>query len=530
MPLSEMEARLAISFLPQTTGIVSWSGELFYHTLTSLLVGVFTPTSMLIRLIPALAGLLLILLPLFFRNYLGDRNAILCSIFLAIDPALVYLSRTAGGILLSLVFGVFTLLMVLKGKPRAAGALAGLSLISSSTFWLVLLPLAGAAFLTRWVTKKQEETERVIFPVFTLRSFWVSGLIAILLGSTAFLTQPQGTGLILSIIRSFLSIWTHSGGLPLKIIGFGVLFYYLPILIAGIWGAVRGLLEGSRQAWFLLTWFIFGLILVILLPGRQLPDIWIATIPMDILAAKELSRHLHPDVDEKLPILGVTVLVSAICIFSFFSIARLAYSTDIKQLWLAVSGAVVILILSAILIILGWSQRIAFRGYFWGLLFLFALSAFSTAWRVTGNATNEMVEMMGPSISYPQLELLHQTITDTDKQNMLSNEKVDIDIMGISSDALSWELREFTNIQHVNSIPRGVSTDIVISSPDLAVSLADAYRGQDFILGSTIDWERFNLIDWITWMVRRRVITNETKVIMWVRGDLFPGGINPATP
>lgn len=531
IPLSEMEASQAISFLPQSVGISSWSGEPLYHTLTSLLVGVFTPTNTLIRFIPALAGFLLVLLPLFFRYYLGERVAILLSIILAIDPALVYLSRITGGILLGLVFGAFALLMALRGKPSAAGALAGLCLISSSAFWIFLVPLSGAVLITRLVTKKPGGTETAFLAMLSQRTFWLSGIFAILLGSTAFLIQPQGVGAILGPIGGFLTTWSRSDGLPLQSIGIGVLVYFLPILITGIWGAVRGLLDGSRQSWFLVTWFIFSLIVMILLPGRQLPDFVIASIPIDLLAAKELSRHLHLDVEEKLPILGVSLLVFTVFIFCYFSIARLAYSTDVKQLWLAVAGAAAILILSAILIILGWSQRIAFRGYFWGVFIILTLSALSTAWRVTGNGTDGMVEMMGPGVSHPQLGLLHRTINDISKQNMLSKEIVNIDVAGVSSDALSWELREFTNLHLVAAVEKGSSTDIVISPPDLDVSLADGYRGQDFTLGMTIDWERFNLVDWIAWMVRRRVLTDESKVVLWVRGDLFPGGgINTSTP
>jgi hypothetical protein len=530
-PLSDYEAAQAVKFLPGAAGISAVSSEPLYHLLTNLLVSIFPPTNTLVRFIPALVGIMLVFVPILYREYLGERTAIVMAAILALDPALVFQSRTAGGVLFGLLFGSLAILCLLKRKPASAGGLAGLCLISSSSIWLLLLPVIGLAALSAVLIKKRGADGSSVLRVLTGPRFWLAFGLSILLGSTAFFTQPAGIGAIVTTVVGFFQRFTVEGGLTLPTYGIGLLVYYLPVILLAGWGIVRGLLDGLVETWFLLCGLIFSLILIIFLPSRQLPDIFIANVPLDILAAKELSRHLNLDSEDKLPVLGVVALVATVCVFGYLSIARLTYTADLKHLWLALAGAAAILLLSAILIWMGWSQRIARRGFFWGLLLVLTLASFATAWRVTGIDMDGSREMMGPTSSYPQLELLRQTITDINKQNLLADDQVNVAVAGIHSDSLTWQLRDFTALREVTSVEKDALTDYVITSPELEVSLADAYRGQEFTLAMSTDWERYSVSDWIAWIVQRKVLTSETKCVLWVRADLFPGSnVNTSNP
>jgi predicted membrane-bound mannosyltransferase len=101
--LSENEANLALQALSTAKGqMINWSGEPLYLALTSLLFTIFDQNNFIARLIPAIFGTLLIAIPFLYRKNTGNWETIILTAFLAIDPSLVSLSRTAGGSTISL--------------------------------------------------------------------------------------------------------------------------------------------------------------------------------------------------------------------------------------------------------------------------------------------------------------------------------------------------------------------------------------------------------------------------------------------
>jgi hypothetical protein len=52
---------------------------------------------------------------------------------------------------------------------------------------------------------------------------------------------------------------------------------------------------------------------------------------------------------------------------------------------------------------------------------------------------------------------------------------------------------------------------------------AAAYRGQDFVWRIRPAWERSLPSNWIEWLVFRDAPLDSEYVILWARGDLFPG-------
>ena len=105
-PLSDPEAAQALQALDASNGIRTTLGSnTAYVALTSALFFAFGGASnALARLIPALAGSALILVPMLFREQIKPRPAVILSFALALEPGLTALSRQAGSPILALTF------------------------------------------------------------------------------------------------------------------------------------------------------------------------------------------------------------------------------------------------------------------------------------------------------------------------------------------------------------------------------------------------------------------------------------------
>jgi predicted membrane-bound mannosyltransferase len=87
LPLTDKEASLALQALSLARGENPLlSGQPGYILLTSIPFYLSESTNFLARLIPALAGSLLVFTPYFWRDKLGERAAIIAAFLLAIAP------------------------------------------------------------------------------------------------------------------------------------------------------------------------------------------------------------------------------------------------------------------------------------------------------------------------------------------------------------------------------------------------------------------------------------------------------------
>jgi hypothetical protein len=66
---------------------------------------------------------------------------------------------------------------------------------------------------------------------------------------------------------------------------------------------------------------------------------------------------------------------------------------------------------------------------------------------------------------------------------------------------------------------------VIINSEDQpSPNLSIGYRGQDFAWWASPGWEGTFPENWPSWFVFRNAPLNQSHVILWARGDLFPGG------
>ena len=127
----------------------TYHGPLLFYV-TAPIFAVFGQSPATVRLYPALAGTLLVALPLLLRRRVGAGTAWWCGVLLAISPTFLYYSRFGRNDVPVALFTAAAMVFFLRARRGGwkwipwAGVMAGLHAISKETFY-VTLPLVTAA-------------------------------------------------------------------------------------------------------------------------------------------------------------------------------------------------------------------------------------------------------------------------------------------------------------------------------------------------------------------------------------------------
>jgi hypothetical protein len=404
----------------------------------------------------------------------------------------------------------------------------GLVLLGGAGFWSALIPLVIAVIIwlliDRESFKKQEQPITIINETIHNRLFWLVLILTAILIGTLFLSYPRSLNALAGSLTDYFHTWKSNEVLSFPLFLLGIIFYFPLGLIFGMWGGIRSLIEKNGLGKFLFIWLLAGLVLIFVNPGRELTQVFWLVFPLYTLAAIEIKHHINSEGGEFIPTMGVAILIMTIAGFLWFNFGKLTYGGDQNQLILAVGGGIGILLVSAILIVLGWSRTVALKGYIWGVLVILFLYTFSTGWRVSGVGTGLQSEMIGSAQTVPQLGLIKKTINEISNWNAGSSTGIGVTVVGLDSSVLEWGLKDFSKINFLLATEKDQQPEVILAGTDQAFAFQDQYRGQDFIYEQTINWQNFTAMDWISWLVHRKVSYTNTSVVLWVRADQFPGG------
>ena len=163
-PLSQHEAAVAIGawqFLQgQASGFV---GSPFVFSTNLLLFFLGGPNDATVRILPALFGSALVLLPALLRRELGRTGSMISSILLLFSSTLVFFSRDSNGVEISVVSGFAAAVMMWRYiQIRRSAYLyfgmagAAIALTASAAGFSMLIAGVVFALLFRWLTKSDE--------------------------------------------------------------------------------------------------------------------------------------------------------------------------------------------------------------------------------------------------------------------------------------------------------------------------------------------------------------------------------------
>ena len=549
-PLGDSEAAWALQALGVAQGEHPLLGpQPLYVSLTGLSFFLFGATNFLARFLPALAGSLPVLAVYLFRDRLKPVSAVLLAAFLALDPGLIALSRQAGSLIPALAFTLLAWAFWSRKQPRPAGVMAGLALLSGPGLWAGLLGLgltwaAMLAFERKGQASSGQAPNQLPVNIRfeEIKPALVFAGATILLGGTSLFLSPAGLSAWLTSLPAYLSGWLHPSGVPVGRLVLALVVYQPLALLLGGASVVRGWQERNPLRMRLSLWLLAAILLALLYPARQVGDLAWIVLPLWSLAALELAGYAEVERDERREVAGMATLVALLLAFSWLDYAGIALDplnpANLAPNTIQVGGQILsqslpptrylllisvllLLVVSTVLVALGWSTRIARLGSVWGLVVALGIYSLGVAWGTTGLRTPDGWELWWPDARPAQAGLLLSSVEDLSDWSAGNPAAQPVALVEVESSALQWDLRG-RSVQLLTAPDLEQAPPMVITSQIEDLNLETPYRGQDFVWRQAPSWEILTAYDWIHWSVFRKLPRDSEIIILWVRNDLFP--------
>jgi uncharacterized protein (TIGR03663 family) len=529
------------------------------------------------RLLPALAGLLLALLPYGLRHRLGRGGALAASLLLAVSPSVLYASRRVDGAVLAAACGLALLVGLIRYIDRggrnalylAAGAL-GLGLTAGPDFYSLLLILAlfglGLYVGERWLgcqtgwaslveayqtarasrgeAEEPGEGERPARPSLLLLAGAVAAA-AFGLSATAFVLHPAGIGLAADLLPSWArGLMPEPSGQPaiyplLLLLLYEPLILFLGLLEGGRWLAARRRLPGeglalpsafSHTALFLF-WGVAATLLVVIVGHRPATGVLLAVVPLALLGGQGVGRAWRwIEGRSRWQDVGLVVLVAAGAAI-FFYLQMAAYARANSGATVSLAGmtlyttstylilALVAVVLAVGLAVVAWFWRgpdvVASAGWLVvvGILALFTVKGF---WGANFDPDPRDL-MVGQSTAF-DIRLFVGQLEELSRNRAGDAHTLEVTVDAATGPVVTWYLRDFEHLAVVEglSAPPDTAAAVTLAATDLPIG--EAFRGQGYPLRRHwLPWGLWgqDLVRWLLFGQGTLPIVDQ-ELVLWV--------------
>jgi len=529
-PIESQEALSTWQFL-QTGPNPITAGSPAYLTLTSLLMSFLGVSDVTARLVPALFGLGLVMLPWLLRNRLGQIGALLTAALFAVSPLYAAISRTAGGDAIAL----FAILLVTIAGLRLryegsdiwlytlAGAI-GLGLTSSPLIYSGLITLAIAWFAQKLVSpepEKNHQPERTKI----IKAAIFGGLVLIAL-STRFFTHLPGFGSAAQMLGEWLAQFSWQGDLQTLLSPFLVLGRYEIVLLPlGIFAIIWAIWRNHPLGTLFTYWLLAAMILMLLQRG-VLNNALLVPLSGYLLIGLA-SNHLLRRGRSRWTwvVTGMIVMLGAIVLVNVARFLRVSLiEQQVANLWISIMA----LVAAVLLLYYFWREheKAIMQGLWLGIMALSLFYQWGTAWNLTHVTANDPRESWVVQATDDDVAVLARSLKDISRKAANSDGEIPI-FSAVDSPVLRWYLRDFRHAQFGRTLPPGANYEVIISpAATIEPTLGDDYLGGDFGLlrGKTTEASLsptplLDALRWILFHESSRSVMEE-RVILWVRADL----------
>jgi hypothetical protein len=535
VPLSDFEATRAV----QALEISRWENPDLspgpsYQVLTGLIFFLLEDTNGYARIWSIIAGSCLVMFPYLIRSLIGRKAALILAFGFAFSPSLVYFSRIASIEIMAVSFAALGIGFFVIRKPILAGIFSGLMLLSGpfalqGLLGITLAILMGLFFSQKSVLSPIAGSENIQL---TTRDIWTGALSMLItltgVGTLLFLI-PTGLAAFTSTFTSYLNGWFSFSGVNASDIIFILIIYNPIVLLFGLLGIFNAWRYKVANAQWLSLWAGVAFLLAMLYPAKDIFSWLWFMIPLSIIAALEIARYLPLSGSEPLPALGQGGLIFLLMALGWLNLAGLSVPGAIQESsqlrWAIIAGTIVLGGITTLLVGLGWSARTAQQGLVWGLLVGLGFYSFSLMWGLSQIRANGELELISVPPITKNTDDFQQTLGDLSEWRTGMRDTLDV-ILTTSSPSLEWEMRRWENAKFLSSMPVGELPSVIISREDQPdPNLAIGYRGQDFTWWVEPGWTGVIPNNWPMWLVFRDAPQKVSKIILWARLDLFPGGL-----
>ena len=525
-PLNNAEAHQTLqSYTLATLGSATLSNPLF-GTLQAWLFAISSANEFTARLISALAGTALCLLPILIRESLGRGRALALSALLALSPTVWFVSRQADGALLAWTLALALSLIWRAGRDTlsARAVLVGLLLACGAD---AISPLLVCAVVLA-VTSERDTTNTPRIQVGQI----VIAIATFVLASTGLLMHPAGLGSVFGGLAEWFKRLTTADTLSFGRAFMGLLIYELPIIIGAI-GAIAMLISTRRiqrdeLRW--LAWIGAGLVLLVLTQGRSAIDILPIVIGLAGFAAHSLNwlfnslrRHGKWSFEGSYTALAFVTFISA-------GLSIRQYASTSEASWLMLVLLSVVLSAAAItstgmLGDMGIGVRAVVAGLALNLLLYSVATGVHLNWVKPNNPTEPYVTDAVPN----DLRVLAEMVQTISTRSQGDPNMMSVQVQRSAPASLVWALRHQTEVL----LTENTGDSGVVITPQDAPPAArgnSGYVGTGFIIQTqaSLDSVRCNrnptqldCVPLARWFAFRQAdAPSNTRWVVWVRGDV----------
>jgi hypothetical protein len=537
-PLSDFEAERALQAFQISNGEnVGLSPGPAYAFLTGAAFFLFNDNNLYARIWPLIAGCCLILFAYLIRSLIGRKAALFLALGFALDPGLVAFSRSVNLDILAFGFGALALGLVYHRKMLLAGIFTGLMLLSGPSAlqgligfglaWLLGNTLAKLEIIDPFPHQCLDENKGTL-----LRTGLIGIGGVILVVGTLFFRFPEGLGALTGVVPAFFSSWVSASGIPAARLIIVLIIYHPVALIFGTIAIIRGWWRRKAILQWLSIWVGVSILLILLSPGRQVSGLAWTLISLWTLASIEIAQYFRLREAESFPALGQALLIAVLMALGWLNLAGLGTSGDKESIflrWAVIGGTLVLGAITTVLVGLGWSRKTAQQGLTWGLLLGLGLYTIATMWGVSQLRPNGEQELTSQFPVAKNVREFQSTLENLSEWRTGFDDTLDV-VATTSTPSLRWVLRNWPESRFLSSIPAGDLPSIIINRDDQpSPNLSIGYRGQDFAWRTNPAWDGALPENWPRWLVFRDAPQNDSYIVLWARGDLFPGGILATT-
>ncbi|HZK17109.1 MAG TPA: hypothetical protein VFC66_02585 [Anaerolineaceae bacterium] len=495
-----------------------------YTGLTGFLFFLFGATDFLARLVPALAGASIVLLPWVWRERLGHKTALILGFALAFEPTFLLFSRSvnSGIFALSGLLWAFTFLK--KDKPGLVGLSLAVAILGGVSFWAFLVIMLLTWLLIR-ILEPELAGELLKFEKGQERPGWAGYVVGFAVSSglilTSFLLDPAGIGGIASSFLSFVATFSHSYDKPLyHSIYLLIARSHLPIVLFSI--AIFRFRSPKIRSWYRVGGLsiLISLLLSLILSRESFEILLWPVLVAWVGGAFWLGHWQLKHSESRLTTVLMMGFVFAILVYVSLNLKNLSEQiVGTPQFWnvflMTVAGVIVLLI--------GWwLVRFSWPTARGNQIFLLVVLIFLV---VTG---------LGSSFRSLSSEQQFRSLEYLDNQLILPNDDIDAILTDFTlsgkslqklggfslvdvPDDLAWYLRSF-------SIERNIKEKSLILTSDSSIPpQSEEFRGLNVVLERSVDWRSNAFTTYLQALVSKTPAFVDQKGILWVRTNLFTG-------
>lgn len=546
------------------------------HLLMAMGFATLGGTEFAARILTALIGTAIVVMPLAFRPWLGSTRTLAFSAALACSPTLLLASREANGA----IIGLFLTLLMLWALWRlytTRGAGYGIALVvlgavtlfltESGGVFLVAMPLVAALIAGWWNRRERRQFEfdadqddEEAAPPVTALVPWsvalpVAGLIVVAV-ATGFMLNASGLTAVGGVITGLLSgfVSAPSAVTPPLYPWLTSIFYETfawGLALVSIVVLARtysfGFLERLFAAWLVLGLFVS----LVWQGGRAEHAVWFV-IPLAGLIAPLLTRMIAPDdrvnsVHWPVPywarwVLALVVLGLLMALSSAFQgIARSLVNAADGQIAAAAFDipTVVLFVVTLMFIVVSyfmagslWDSRSALRGLGLGVALFGLITSLGAGWNTAVPQADRASELWRLQAVHRDQFLLRDTLLEIALRQSRGFTALPVAVLAPQDGPAAWAVRDFTNARFLTAVDDAFSAEVVlVGNGTFPGDWGAPYVGQDFT--QIHYWSPATLypIDmpayWSMGQVRTSIISL-TNTELWLRQDVYDG-VDPAS-